>query len=119
MTSRAMALESYRPWLPGQPLLFAPDVRRWLPDDHLAWFVMDLVDHLDLSPIDEAIQAKDPRGTQPYDPRMMVALLVYAYAVGVFSSRRIERSRRSAVNTSTPSRCSSSMWSDSRPRWGW
>ena len=86
-----MTRKSYRPWLPGQPVLFTPDVRRWLPEDHLVWFVLDLVEQLDLSRIDEVIQAKDPRGTQPYDPRMMVALLLYAYSVGVYSSRRIER----------------------------
>ena len=83
--------KSYRPWLPAHPTLLPTDVRRWLPEDHLVWFVLELVERVDISRIEARIQAKDPRGTTPYDPRMMTALLVYAYAVGVFSSRRIER----------------------------
>lgn len=86
-----MTTKSYREWTPGQPLLLAPDVRRWLPDDHLVWFVLDLIEQVDLSDIDAQIQAKDRRGTRPFDPKMMMALLMYAYAVGVFSSRKIER----------------------------
>jgi transposase len=86
-----MPTKSYRPWLPGHPTLLPTDLRRWLPNEHLVWFVLELVERLDVAAIEERIQAKDPRGTQPYDPRMMTALLIYAYAVGVFSSRRIER----------------------------
>lgn len=86
-----MAMKQYRPWLPGQPTLLPTDLNRWLPDEHLAWFILEIVGRLDLTPIETRLQAKDPRGMQPYDPRMMMALLMYAYAVGVFSSRRIER----------------------------
>lgn len=63
----------------------------WLPEDHLAYFILDVVSELDLSPIEDAIQAKDHRGERPYSPRMMTAVLLYGYANGVFSSRRIER----------------------------
>ena len=84
-------MKKYRPWNPDQSYLLPPSPREWLPDGHLALFLLDLVDELDLSEIEEAIQAKDARGTRPYSPRMMVALLLYAYAVGVFSSRKIER----------------------------
>jgi transposase len=63
----------------------------WLPEGHLAYFVLDAVEALDLSAIEDAIQAKDGRGERPYSPPMMMALLVYAYAVGLFSSRRIAR----------------------------
>jgi transposase len=63
----------------------------WLPEGHLAYFVLDLVRELDVSGIEHAIQSKDGRGTRPYSPRMMTALLVYAYCVGVFSSRKVER----------------------------
>jgi transposase len=63
----------------------------WLPRGHLACFILDVVDHLDIGPIEAVIQAKDPRGERPYDPVMMVAILLYAYCVGVFSSRRIAR----------------------------
>lgn len=83
--------KSFRPWLPAQPLLLPTDVHSWLPDEHLVWFVLDIVERLDLTLILKRIRVKDPRGTRPYDPRMMVALLSYGYAVGVFSSRRIER----------------------------
>lgn len=62
----------------------------WLPEDHLAYFILDVVTELDLSAVEEAIQAKDSRGERPYSPRMMTALLLYGYATGVFSSRKIE-----------------------------
>jgi transposase len=62
-----------------------------LPENHLAYFVLDLVRELDLGAIEAAIQKKDPRGERPYAPRMMTALLLYAYCVGLFSSRKIER----------------------------
>jgi transposase len=86
-----MADKSYRPWLPGHPTLLPTDLRAWLPEDHLVWFVLELVERVDIAGIEQRIRAKDQRGTPPYDPRMMTALLIYAYAVGVFSSRRIER----------------------------
>ena len=74
-----------------QPFLLPPSPVEWLPEDHLAWFVLEVVQQLDLTAIEDVIQSKDPRGTTPYDPRMMTALLVYAYASGVRSSRKIER----------------------------
>lgn len=83
--------KSYQPWTQDQPFLLPPSLRDWLPESHLAWFILDVVSQLDLSPIADAIQAKDARGQRPYHPQMMVALLVYAYCTGVFSSRRIER----------------------------
>lgn len=55
------------------------------------FFVRDLLNELDLSPIEEAIQAKDPRGERPYDPRLMLWILVYGYSIGIYSSRRLER----------------------------
>ena len=63
----------------------------WLEEGHLAYFILDLVETLDLREIREAIDSKDPRGTRPYSPRMMVTLLLYGYCTGVYSSRRIER----------------------------
>src|SRR5690606_38212789 len=83
--------KSYRPWSPDQPFLLPPDPRTWLPEGHLAHFVLEVVERLDISAIDGAIQAKDPRGERPYPPRMMLSLLVYGYCTGVFSSRKIER----------------------------
>jgi transposase len=87
MTSRKQC----KPWNPEQPFLLPPSPLEWLPEGHLAYFLLDVVAELDLSEIEDAIDAKDPRGTQPYDPAMMVALLLYGYCVGVFSSRKVER----------------------------
>lgn len=84
-------LKPYRPWSPGHLLLLPPDMRSWLPEGHLAWFLLDVVAELDITAISGPIQAKDPRGVVSYDPRMMVALLLYAYCTGRPSSRQIER----------------------------
>ena len=84
-----MGSKSYREWLPDQPYVLPPSPQEWLPTDHLAYFVMDVVGHLDLSSIEEEIQRKDARGERPYDPRMMTALLLYSYSTGRYSSRRI------------------------------
>jgi transposase len=65
----------------------------WLPEDDLAYSILDVVGSLDLRPIENAYQEKDARGTRPYSPRMMTALLLYGYSVGVRSSRRIEAAR--------------------------
>ena len=81
----------YRPWTPTQTYLLPPSPLEWLPEGHLAFFLLDVVASLDLSSIENRIQDKDARGERPYDPRMMTVLLLYAYCVGVFSSRRIAR----------------------------
>jgi transposase len=82
--------KSYRPYHPDEDLLLPPSLREWLPENHLAYFVSDVVDHLDLSAMD-AVYGNEKRGQPPYDPQMMTKILVYGYCVGVFSSRRIER----------------------------
>ena len=82
--------KSYRSYLPDQEFLLPPSLRDWVPDDHLAYFVSDMVDNLDLSAMD-AVYGDEQRGQPPYDPRMMTKLLVYGYCVGVFSSRRIQQ----------------------------
>jgi transposase len=79
---------SFRPYHPDQSLLLPPSPREWLPEDHLAFFVSDTVDALDLSGFYERYEG-DGRRNQPFDPRMMVKLLVYGYATGTFSSRKI------------------------------
>jgi transposase len=81
----------YLPYDLDQRLLLPPDLRAWLPEGHLALFVVDGVSELDLSAITHVYDAKDTRGRAGYPPAMMVALLVYAYCVGKPSSRRIER----------------------------
>jgi transposase len=63
----------------------------WLPANHLVFFLLDMAAELDLSAIYAVYEARDPRGVKAYEPRMMVVLLLYAYCVGIPSSRRIER----------------------------
>src|SRR5688500_11629039 len=73
-----------------QSFLMPPDVREWLPPRHLAWLVVDAVAEMDLDAFYAAYRV-DGRGRPAYDPAMMVALLLYAYARGIRSSRVIER----------------------------
>ena len=80
--------KSYRPYDPDQQLLLPAALREWLPDDHLAYFISDVVDQLELSEI-TARYEWESRGGPPYHPRMMVKVLLYGYCVGVASSRRI------------------------------
>jgi transposase len=82
--------KTYRPYCPDQMFLLPPSLRDWLPENHLVYFVSDVIDQLDLSTI-ESIYEKDDRGQPPYHPRMMTKILVYAYCVGVFSSRKIQK----------------------------
>ena len=82
--------KSYRAYLPEQDLLLPPSLREWLPEDHLAYFVSDVVDQLDLRGI-ESVYEEEDRGQPPYHPRMMTKILLYGYCVGVFSSRRIQK----------------------------
>jgi transposase len=73
-----------------QAFLLPPDLRDWLPAGHLAWFVLDVVDQLDLGPFLKAYRA-DGHGRAAYEPRMLLAVLLYGYYTGVRSSRQIER----------------------------
>jgi transposase len=81
--------QNFLPCERDQPLLLPPDMRDWLPEDHLAWFVIEAVAELDLGPFYASYRA-DGHGRSAHDPQMMVALLLYAYATGERSSRRIE-----------------------------
>jgi transposase len=82
--------KQYRLYEPDQLFLMPPSLREWLPEDHLAYFVSELVDDLDLSEI-EAVYEDEERGQPPYHPRMMVKVLIYAYCTGVYASRRIQK----------------------------
>jgi transposase len=82
--------KTFRTYLPEQNLLLPASLREWLPDDHLSYFVSDVVDQLDLSAIERLYEDED-RGQPPYHPRMMTKILLYGYCVGVFSSRRIQK----------------------------
>jgi hypothetical protein len=70
--------KGHRAYLPEQELLLPPSLREWLPENHLVYFVSDVVDQLDLSAI-HAVYEKEKRGQPPYDPRLMTKLLVYGY----------------------------------------
>jgi transposase len=79
--------KTFRPYNPEQSLLLPPSLSDWIPENHLARFVSDVVDELDLSGIESTYE--EERGYPPYDPRMMTKLLLYGYATGTYSSRRI------------------------------
>ena len=81
---------TFRPYSPGQELLLPPSLNEWLPEGHLAYFVSDVVEELDLSAFYARYEGNGRRNS-PFDPRMMLKVLIYAYATGVFSSRKIAR----------------------------
>ena len=81
--------KTFRPYDPEQIFLMPASLSDWLPKDHLAYFISDVVDHLDLSVI--MSRYTEEKGYPPYHPAMMVKVLLYAYCVGVPSSRKIEK----------------------------
>jgi len=81
---------TFRPCVPDQSFLLPPSPRDWLPEGHLAFFIADTVAALDLQAFYTPYEG-DGRRNQPFDPQMMVTVLLYAYATGTFSSRRIAR----------------------------
>ena len=80
--------KTYLPYDPDQQLLLPRALQEWLPEDHLAYFISDIVDQLDISGI-TARYEQERRGGPPYNPRMMVKVLLYGYCIGVSSSRRM------------------------------
>jgi transposase len=82
--------QNFLPCDRDQELLLPPSLHEWLPEDHLAWFVLDAVDEIDLSAF-YGVYREDGWGRAAFEPQMMVALLLYAYAIGERSSRGIER----------------------------
>src|SRR4030065_1439290 len=80
--------KTYRPYEPDQVFLLPPALTDWLPDQHLVYFLRDVVEGLDLSAITTGYE-REERGYPPYHPRMMVAVLLYSYCRGIFSSRQI------------------------------
>jgi transposase/IS5 family transposase len=82
----------FRPYDPDQTLMFPPSVREWIAEGHLAHFVSDSVDQLDVGALYARYEEReDGRGELAYEPRMMLKVLIYAYATGIFSSRKIAR----------------------------
>ena len=80
----------FKPYSPDQQYLFPQDMKQWLPEDDLVYFIMDVVRELDLGEIYRPYEL-ERRGQPPYNPTMMVSLLFYAYAIGMPSSRKIEQ----------------------------
>jgi transposase len=83
--------KTYRPYVPEQDLLLPPSLQDWLPENHLARFVADVVHQLDLKEIYDCYERKDGRGLAAYHPEMLTRLLLYGYSIGEPSSRRIEQ----------------------------
>ena len=81
---------NYLPYEPQQMLLLPESLQEWLPEEHLAHFISDAIDGLDLGAFHARYDKDGPRN-QPFHPAMMVKVLVYGYATGVFSSRKIAR----------------------------
>ena len=81
---------SYRPYTPNQSHLLPPSPKDWLPEGHLANFISDVVDDLDLKNFYDPYKG-DGRRNRPFDPRMMVKIVLYGYAIGIRSSRKIAR----------------------------
>ena len=84
-------MRRFRPCTLDQPLLVAPSLHDWLPENHLARFIAEVVSELDLKPILDVYRRKDNRGADGYHPEMLTRLLLYGYAIGLTSSRRIEK----------------------------
>jgi transposase len=82
--------KSYRPVVRDQPFLLPPDMREWLPADHVVWFLLETVEALDTAAF-HTHRRVGGVGAASYDPDMLLALLIYAYCQGVRSSRQIER----------------------------
>jgi len=87
--------KTFRPYEPDQLLLLPPSLADWVPEDHLARFVSDVVDALDLTAIEDTYG--EERGYPPYHPRMMVKVLLYGYCTGVYSSRKLARQLEDSV----------------------
>ena len=86
--------DRFRPIDRETPFLFPPSVQKWLPENHLARFVVEVVRELDLRALEDAYSR---RGSPAYPPAMLLALLFYGYATGVYSSRKLEEATYDSV----------------------
>ena len=89
--------KTFRSYDMNQRLLLPPDLREWLRPDHLALYISDVVESLDLSGILKVYEEGDGRGRPPYHPAMMVKLLIYGYCTGKMSSRKLEQATHDDV----------------------
>jgi transposase len=84
-----MSRKKYRPWNPDQMVLFPHAMKDALEEGHIVFRILDVVESLDISSVTDQMDEIDARGTRPYHPRMMLALLMYGYCCGIYSSRKI------------------------------
>jgi transposase len=84
-------MRKFKPYDPDETIALPSSPEAWLVPGHIVYFISEVVDELDLSEIYQSYQNQDDRGQPPYDPRMMVKLLLYSYSIGKVSSRKIER----------------------------
>jgi len=82
--------KTYRPYEPDQMFLLPPSLTEWLPSDHLVYFVREILDTIDLTPI-TSVYEEEERGYPPYHPKVMTGVLLYGYCSGIFSSRKLEK----------------------------
>jgi len=82
--------KTYRPYEPDQLFLLPPSLRDWLPEGHLVFFLRDVLETIDLSPI-TSVYEDELRGYPPYHPKMLTGVLLYGYSTGIFSSRKLEK----------------------------
>src|SRR4029077_19010488 len=94
--NRSMEKTRFKSFDIDQRLLLPPDLREWLPENHLCYFMQEVVEELDLSKIYASYEG-GPGGRPAFDPRMMVGLLLYGYCVGVVSSRKLEKATHESV----------------------
>jgi transposase len=92
-----MSSKQYRPHRLNHVYLFPPSAEEWLDPDHLVYFIRDVLAGLDITAIVKAIQAKDPRGERPYDPLVMLGIILFGYCCGIYSSRKLERAAQEQV----------------------
>lgn len=80
--------KTYRPYKPDQMYLMPPSLQEWLPDEHMVFFLRDVLETVDLSPI-SSVYEREERGSPPYHPTVMVGILLYGYCHGITSSRKL------------------------------
>src|SRR5258707_173393 len=82
--------KTYRPYEPDQMFLMPPSLTDWLPAGHMVYFVREILDTIDLSPI-TCVYEDETRGNPPYHPKVMTGILIYGYCHGIVSSRKLEK----------------------------
>jgi transposase len=85
-----MPEKQFRDWNPDQPFLLPPSLQERLPEDHPMYLMLDILEEIDVSAIEQTQGQKVPLGTRPYAPKMMVGRLLYGYSVGIRSSWKLE-----------------------------